>query len=480
MKKSQTVISIILIFLIHLFITASLISCSSAEQETRVYFGTEEMEQTSSDDQSSSMTITPGHVIIGQIAPKLTSTVAISEEYMSVYTKASGATMVIKNYASDKALIDAARSGEIDIVYGNNLVSFILGCENALVDLEPALEPLLADGEYYTNIIDAGRMEGKLYMVTPQFSVGSCIAVPEGAVEEFGVPTDFTELLTIFDTLEPEYRSDSVSGMEHIHGALDLKGRSFDISPFWNGWTTLRQKQEEDQKISKLFTDEEVYHALFAMSAGRYFDPITYYSYYVKKDGTVYTKYGAKGCLIPYTYQEDIGFSNYAPPYSIPVKAQNQSAALHLIQWLLSEEGQETGVEKGAGCPLMKSKAQRFFLFYRHGKEIMYTVEEEQAIVEGYIAEVDHVPAYSSILRETIEQLLDGGCLDKDNREREIDFIMAAERSETWSVLIEFLKRFDHEEAIPRFYQEDAADFWPELLNEYVRAYIGDLGYEMH
>ena len=128
MKKSQTVISIILIFLIHLFITASLISCSSAEQETRVYFGTEEMEQTSSDDQSSSMTITPGHVIIGQIAPKLTSTVAISEEYMSVYTKASGATMVIKNYASDKALIDAARSGEIDIVYGNNLVSFILGC----------------------------------------------------------------------------------------------------------------------------------------------------------------------------------------------------------------------------------------------------------------------------------------------------------------------------------------------------------------
>lgn len=474
MKKSQTAISIILILLVHLFITATLISCSSTEQEIKVYFGSEGIDQTSSADQPSSITPTPGHVVIGQLDPKLNGT-EVSESLLGVYAKASGATMEIRNYPSDKALIDAARSGEVDIVYGDNLVSHILGYEDALVDLEP----LLADDEYYTNVIDAGRVDGKLFMVTPQLSVGSSISVPKGAVEEYGVPTDFTELLAFFDALEPEYRSGSVSGMEHIHGALDLKGRSFDIAPFWDNWTTLLRKQEEDQKVSKLFTDQAVYPSLFGMSSGRYFDPITYYTYFVQKDGAAYTKYGAKACLIPYAYQENIGFDNCAPTYAIPAKAENQSAALHLIGWLLSEEGQEAGLEKGLACPLMKSKAQRWFLRYRNGKEIPYTVEEEQAIVEGYIAGVDHIPVYSDILLQTIERLLYEGCLGKADRENNIDSY-TVENSESRRVLIEFLRRFDHEEAIPKFYQEEAADFWPELLNEYVRAYIADLGYEMH
>ena len=55
-----------------------------------------------------------------------------------------------------------------------------------------------------------------------------------------------------------------------------------------------------------------------------------------------------------------------------------------------------------------------------------------------------------------------------------------AARAENWKILFEFFEKFENEESTPKFYQEGALDIWPELVNDYVRAYITDLGYEMH
>ena len=77
-------------------------------------------------DEITSIAPAPGHIVIGKIRDGVYSdSIDVSKSMLSEYCLFSGSTIEIKEFKSDKEMITAARSGEIDILFGNNLISYI-------------------------------------------------------------------------------------------------------------------------------------------------------------------------------------------------------------------------------------------------------------------------------------------------------------------------------------------------------------------
>jgi len=141
------------ILVILLFIIVAVTSCSAEVQEVTILFD-EETEMSTEADHSPSITPTPGNIVIGQISSVFSG--SISEDLLSSYCIAEGATVEIIEYQSDKEMMDAAKAGEVDVLYGNNLIAYLLAYQDLLVDLEPYLSSVLETEEYYHNIFEAG------------------------------------------------------------------------------------------------------------------------------------------------------------------------------------------------------------------------------------------------------------------------------------------------------------------------------------
>jgi len=489
------------VFLMILLLISGVLSSCGTEEGNKEEFTEPEPPSSSGTDEITSIAPAPGHIVIGKIRDGVYSdSIDVSKSMLSEYCLFSGSTIEIKEFKSDKEMITAARSGEIDILFGNNLISYILAHENRLLDLTPYLTPVVASENYYQNIIEAGIVNGGLVLLCPSFSIGSCIGVPQGAIDVFnGAPKNQDELIEFYDILEPEYRTGGVQlylSRNIIDTAIDFDNHNFDISPYWNSWKELLHKQDNDSINNHLYQEENVYSGLFENMEGSYFaDPTLLFDRYVLMNGKTYTQYGSQCTLIPYPFNDSEGFTILGETYSIPTNSPNIEASLDLCIWMMSFEGQKQILSENRGCPVLRSESQKWFFRFRSHPQNQYSTEEQQAIAEQYIKQADRFPICSNALWQSCEMLLTQTG-DKNSKIEWKEMLTSTEiipelggvensknnaaRAEGYKILFDFFDKFEHEESIPKFYQEGALDIWPELVNDYVRAYITDLGYDMN
>ena len=498
MKCKLTAYLLALCLLLSLFA-----GCGGAENRTEALSsvpGEEEKASSSVDKEAPLFTPCAGHIVIGKLYE---ADGFIGEKVLSDYCLNEGSTIEIKEYGSDRKLIEAARAGEIDVIFGNNLVAYLLAHEDRLMDLDPYLSELFKAEDYYMNIIDAGRIGERLVMVCPNFWLGDALGFPEKAVEAFGQePRDLGDVLALYRTLEEDYRADGVmleTSLGVFDAALHLEDHSFDIAPLWSDWTALLSAEEKDAVENRLYDDDEatVYHALMSDMGGSFFaDPTLIYDYYRLLSGEVYTRFESKAVLVPFSFENAEGFTIKGGTYAIPEAAPHPEAALSLVKWIMSPEGQESSMQENCSCPIYKSEAQKWFLRRRSYRENMYTPAEQQEIAEAYIARADRYPALSGVLRRSMVHLLN----EMGNEERRADFIEimtsteidpalggaeyrenVMKQTEGYAYLMDYVgeRMASMDETVP-FYDDRAAENWQTLINDYIRGYIADLGYEMH
>ena len=489
------------VFLMILLLISGVLSSCGAEEGIKVEFAEPAPPSSSGTDEITSIAPAPGHIVIGQISSVFSG--SISEDLLSSYCIAEGATVEIIEYQSDKEMMDAAKAGEVDVLYGNNLIAYLLAYQDLLVDLEPYLSSVLETEEYYHNIFEAGRVNGKLVIACPNFLIGNALGVPQKAIEAFGRdPNDFQEIMQLYESFEKEYRAATAMIYDSrytLDCALKLETHQYDITPYWDEWTQFLSLQKQDASGNRLYDEANahVYPALLSGMEGAYFaDPTMLYDYYRLLSGESYTKFGSQATIIPFSFADGEGFTIEGGTYCIPQTAPNPEAALHFVEWIISPDGQESSMLENCYCPILRSEAQKWFLRHRDHSENMYSIEDQQNIAEKYIKKADRFPVFSNILWQSCEKLLTimG---NRQLREENIATITSTEiipelGGEAYVEKMQILatgfepvidygnEKMAHcnEEAL--FYQDNAMREWPGILNEFIQTYITDLGYEMH
>ena len=425
------------------------------------------------------LTPTPGHIVIGKmsldVGGKNTET-----NFFSSYASSSGATIEFKDYNSDKALVEAVRAGEIDLIMDNNLIAHLLAYDDQLFNLDPYVKDTLATGEYYDNILEAGRIHGKLQILVPGFGIDSSVQVPAGLVRTFGEAKNLTELRNLYDKLEQEYRGVRLSGLGTngieplLDASLNLENMQFDTSPYWDNLISLLSAIHQDSPKGNV--DHTPLFTFY--NSGTFEDPMAHYEEFTL-DGSPYSQYGANAAYIPFSFREGEGYAIDGRSYCVPKNAPNPEAALHFVNWLLTEDGQSQIEYYRLGCPLLKSMIPKWYASWRSYPEYHYTLEEQIAIGEAYAARADHLSISDGLLSHTTDLLMDTRCWDQAERDHIIT--MYSSHAEPWAVMFDYLQSEEAPaEKMPWFYEDGTFTDWPEYVKGYVTAYLADLGYELH
>ena len=103
------------VFLMILLLISGVLSSCGAEEGIKEEFTEPEPSSSSGTDEITSIAPAPGHIVIGKIRDGVYSdSIDVSKSMLSEYCLFSGSTIEIKEFKSDKEMITAARSGEID------------------------------------------------------------------------------------------------------------------------------------------------------------------------------------------------------------------------------------------------------------------------------------------------------------------------------------------------------------------------------
>jgi len=484
MKRNRPCVLFSLSILLLFLIAGLLAGCHDSESNTLSFTESDPLTQTEPLPEESqlpteaTLTPVPGHIVIGKISLQAGGK-NTEMKFFSSYASSSGATIEFKEYNSDKALMEAIRAGEIDLIVDNNLIAHLLAYDDQLFNLDPYVEDTLSSGEYYVNILEAGRIHGKLQILVPGFGIDSVVQVPAGLVETFGEAKNLTDLLDLYNKLEQEYRGVRLglggNGIEPLLGAsLNLENMQFDTSPYWDNLISLLSAIHQDSPKGNVD-----YTPLFTFyNSGTFEDPMAHYEEFTL-DGSPYSQYGANAAYIPFSFREGEGYAIDGSSYCVPKNSPNPEAALHFINWLLTEDGQSQIEYYRLGCPLLKSMIPKWYASWRSYPEYHYTLEEQIAIGEAYAARADHLSICDGILSHTTDMLISDRCWDQEERDHII--AMYSSHAEPWAVMFDYLQSEEAPaEKMPWFYEDGTFTDWPEYVKGYVTAYLADLGYELH
>ncbi|MBR5742208.1 MAG: hypothetical protein IKX85_00285 [Clostridia bacterium] len=406
------------------------------------------------------------------------------------YALSSGVRIEIREYVSDKEMIDAARSGEVDLIAGNDLVNLILAHEGSLRELEPVLGGLLGTGEYFDNILESGRIDGRLLIAIPHFLLAEEVCLPAKAIaDRGGAPRNMEELFALYDGLEEGYRSNGIdrSQLESVlDAALDWGKGEIDLAHPFGDFASLVRRTETDAEKFAFLTEEVPVQPLFRL--GRGYPGIEPLEHFYEKDGEPYSKYGSEARLIPFPIRENKGFLIRTESLAVPEKAENPSDAFAFLSWLFSKEGQET-MRKGdkpkypGGCPVWKSGAR---LWAAAGIKDETEREKIADLWEDYAKEADRLPPTSENLLLSIDQLIDLRTLGEENRERWETARENKEDSEQWeyycdeeiaqSLLYRYEERMKGLPEKPPYYKDGTWPDWIPYLEGFIAEYMKELG----
>ena len=416
---------------------------------------------------------------------------SVSAALLNDYALSSGVRIEIREYVSDREMIDAARSGEVDLIAGNDLVNLILAHEGSLRELEPVLGGLLGTGEYFDNILESGRINGRLLIAVPHFLLAEEVCLPEKAIaDRGGAPHNMEELFALYDGLEEGYRSSGIdrSQLESVlDAALDWEKGEIDLERPFGDFASLVRRAETDAEKFTFLTEEVPVQPLFQL--GRGYAGIEPLEHFYENDGESYSKYGTEARLIPFPIRENKGFLIRTASLAVPEKAENLSDAFAFLSWLFSKEGQET-MRKGdkpkypGGCPVWKSGAR---LWAAAGIKDKTECEKIADRWEEYAKEADRLPPTSENLLLSIAELIDLRTLGEENRERwETAKESYKEGSEWWeyycdkeiaqSLLYRYEERMKGLPEKPPYYKDGTWPDWIPYLEGFIAEYMKELG----
>ena len=284
------------------------------------------------------------------------------------YEKASGVTVEEVEYETLEALLDGARKGEFDLLQSNYTdLAMMLGTEGMLLDMEGVLKEYLEnDTDYYTNVLEAGRVNGELLMVIPCFNLTG-IRVPEAAYESYGKPFEtWDDVYTFYESLPAEARSLKGGGGEvdsFIMPLLDWRvmteeGLASLTNNRVNQQMAFYQKITNDCEQSQKYLDnktveKEGSNSLFVI----YDDEFFRFDELMKANrvaleglgNRLSSNPGEEAVVVPYPGHN--GLSIRGMCYSLVKNGVGHPQAAAYLQWLYSEEGQNAYRGTSYGSP---------------------------------------------------------------------------------------------------------------------------------
>ena len=450
-------------------------------------------------DASEAVLPEPGDFVIGQMKSGFGG--ENGKWLLSEYLASSGTKAEIKEYASEKELIEAARTGEIDLVSGNDLVSLILAYEGNLTSLDAVIGEYYGAGTCYDKVLEAGRVNGSFLIAIPFFGVTpeSGILVPQGAVDALdGKARSMEELLSLFDGLEAKDRSHSGPMLPDmlLNSLLDLPGKRVGGKAAFNAWTTLQKDLEDDlqawlQEVQSGNASGRM--PLFTYGGESSFNTVSWKGLY-QENGRPYTQYGSDAVLIPFPVFEGAGFAVNTVSQSIPKASSNREAAMAYLAWELSEEGQRkiaSWEANGGGGWNTVSKDVNSERIERYLKSFMDADPDENALQEAVkeaercLEKADRLAPVSFCLKQSFSELLRLRSAGSEERERWRVMLKdgtmgdAEDAEKAYSLLTSYVEKTEEEASRPRYFEEGTFDDWPEYLSDFLADYLADLGYEV-
>ena len=324
--------------------------CSKEEPRIAVEFEDEtETTQAESESEEGILPLT-GDFRVGAIKGQVVS--ASFRDYEQV----SGVTVEVREYESPEALLDGARKGEFDLLH-SYYAEFVmmLGTEEMLLDMEGILKEYLEnEEEYYTNILEAGRINGELLMAIPCFNLAG-IRVPKLVYESYGGRLEsWNDLQKLYDSLPPVARSLKGSGGVEFFllPLLDANTMTEEglqtltnerINEVVSFWQNTSDDWEEAETYLKNGTGEwEDSNSLFYMYDQDFhrFDALATANRVtldIFRD-QMNTDPGEEAIVVPYPGHN--GLSIQGMCYSLVKNGIGYPQAAAYLQWLYSEEGQ--------------------------------------------------------------------------------------------------------------------------------------------
>ena len=435
-----------------------------------------------------------GSFIIGMMKSGFGS--VLSRWLLDEYLVASGAKVEFMEYISDKEMIDAARSGEIDLVCGNDLVSGILAYEGRLFSLDPVIAPLYGTGEYYDSVLNAGRIGESFLIAVPYFEYEdwSTLQVPAGTVNENGRPDNIEEIKSFYGSLEKDRRACLPFGPQLLLDSMvNLAGRKVGNEETFRQWTDLQKRLYADWRSD---ASESQQRKLFSEGNTAAFIHPEFLKDAYSEDGKSYTRFGSDAALIPFSLTAGNGYVLQTVSLAIPKAASHPAAAMAFVEWIFSEDGQEhtTKLEANDGFfffPVKKSENRKYIdkmvriaeMSNSTEDDITKSVNEHIVHVEAHIVAIDRLPSFSHNLSVSFEMLLDlrrCGAEERRRTLREGISLLDPEGSAiACSLLITYMEKEETTDPVPRYFEEGTFEDWPEYLAGFLADYLADLGYEV-
>lgn len=407
----------------------------------------------------------PGDMVVGVMQSLYGS--GGSRRLIRDYTDIAGVNAEIVEFVSDRDMIDAARRGEIDLALGNDLVNLILAHEGNLTDLEPVLGKRLGTGEYYDNVIEAGRVEEKLLIAIPHFQIdeSSEVILPTGLLAE-GDPGTMEGMTALFSEADGMWLSDEVIVPCPLIGpAIDWDEGTVDMTKLLPAYGAMVRAVDWSRVTGGPVAFED-------------------------QEGSGYS-------CVPLPITDGAGFAISTVSGVIPRNAAHPGAALAFVDWIFSEKGQNLiCVGNGdndypTGCPVLKSAAKIW--------EGNWLSDNSTGIekMEGYFAQADRLLPLSVTLKNSMigltiiyrtgktgwarwkENILTNSMSTEDEAEKAYPH--------AYEILVRTAERMDEEEPEgwndegmkKAFYEEGAGEGWALLWERFLSDYFTDLGYPL-
>ena len=341
---------------------------------------------------------------------------------LTKYNMSSDAKVEIREYGSIEKLNLALLAKEVDMVADVNAgVLEGYAAKGLLAPLEDVIGETLASGEIFPNILDAGRINGKVYMVPDAVMLGGMM-LPKTVVEEKGGRfADMKDLIATLDGLEKQ------SFYYHLTKEQALTNFLYNGVSAWVDRDTGTCHFEDESFIAMLELCDRYAPDQDTVSANessgrplfipfrRMEDPIGYLwlnAYEdVKGSEKTTSPYGLDGMLFPSPTEKDGEFA-LLPDMVFGVTAYSdvKEGAGEFLEWLLSPTCQDLTEEMSvsvAGMPV------RISSFLKMEEEKAAEVSEfYQRIDWGKAAEdglalyqsADHYGGFGSEISKIVEE----------------------------------------------------------------------------
>ena len=275
------------------------------------------------------------------------------------------------------AALDGFRTGEVDMLYlDDSILATLLAAEGSAAPLDVLIGDLLTD-EYFSGVIDAGRIGGTLYSITPFFTMKG-IALPAGAVGE--LPQTPMELKVVLETLEEEYLFDDEGILFSVLADMQKEelARALDAE---NGIFTLDEERLNAvneictllEKAAAVHDEEEVGHKgtfepVRAFHLNALLEELTAIVSEARlpHDYVPVSRFEMERMKLPYS-DGDKGFGIAGGTYLVSAKTKNREACAAYLRWLLSPSVQSdvavtddfSGYAKDCGVPLYRPAMEK-------------------------------------------------------------------------------------------------------------------------